>query len=371
MSIRPARGLTAIAALGFAALILYASLYPFSGWRWPPGRGLSDLLALPWPPYRIPFDIVSNLVGYLPLGLLGVLAVRAGGGGILAALAVGIAAGAGLSYVVEVVQHFLPGRHPSLLDWALNTGGATVGALLGLAIRGLGWPERLRRATAAWMPPDAVGAVSLLLIWPAALLFPTAVPLGLGQVGPRLKPWLAGWLEGVPWAETWHAALTASGPAVATPGAPTDAVLTALGLLAPCLVAFSVVPSGWRRVGLAVGAPLLASGVLTLSTALNFGPEHAATWVTPGTVPALIGGTLLAVACAALPRRLAAPLGLVAVTAGVILASQVPADPYLADSLQGWEQGRFIRFHGLAQWVGWLWPYAAGLWLLRRTGQRR
>ena len=26
-------------------------------------------------------------------------------------------------------------------------------------------------------------------------------------------------------------------------------------------------------------------------------------------------------------------------------------------SLQAWEQGRFIRFHGLAQWVGWLWPY--------------
>ena len=25
----------------------------------------------------------------------------------------------------------------------------------------------------------------------------------------------------------------------------------------------------------------------------------------------------------------------------------------------GWEQGRFIRFHGAAQWVGWLWPYAA------------
>jgi hypothetical protein len=35
-------------------------------------------------------------------------------------------------------------------------------------------------------------------------------------------------------------------------------------------------------------------------------------------------------------------------------------------SLQGWEQGRFVRFHGLAQWVGWLWPYAAMAWLLAR-----
>ena len=28
----------------------------------------------------------------------------------------------------------------------------------------------------------------------------------------------------------------------------------------------------------------------------------------------------------------------------------------------------FIRFHGLSQWIGWLWPYAAGLWLLGRLG---
>ena len=40
--------------------------------------------------------------------------------------------------------------------------------------------------------------------------------------------------------------------------------------------------------------------------------------------------------------------------------------PYFAQSLHGWEQGRFIRFHGAAQWVGWLWPYAAIVYLLTR-----
>ena len=29
------------------------------------------------------------------------------------------------------------------------------------------------------------------------------------------------------------------------------------------------------------------------------------------------------------------------------------------------EQGRFIRFHGLAQWLGWLWPYAAVVYLIQ------
>jgi hypothetical protein len=212
--------------------------------------------------------------------------------------------------------------------------------------------------------------VALLLSWPAALLFPTAVPLGLGQIGPYLRPLLAGWLEDVPWAETWYQALAVppNPPGPAEPLA--EALITALGLLLPCLLAYVVVERGWRRLILALGAPLVAGATLTLSTALNFGPEHALTWMAPGRLPALVLGTLLALACAALPRRLSASLGLVVITAGVMLTAQVPVDPYVADSLQAWEQGKFIRFHGLAQWLGWLWPYAAGLWLLLRAGQR-
>jgi hypothetical protein len=54
----------------------------------------------------------------------------------------------------------------------------------------------------------------------------------------------------------------------------------------------------------------------------------------------------------------------------VALVAQAPTDPYFAQSLQAWEQGRFIRFHGAAQWVGWLWPYAAMAYLLARVSAR-
>jgi hypothetical protein len=63
-------------------------------------------------------------------------------------------------------------------------------------------------------------------------------------------------------------------------------------------------------------------------------------------------------------------LGFAALAVLVTLVARAPADPYYAASLQGWEQGRFIRFHGLAQWVGWLWPYAAMVWLLGRMARR-
>jgi hypothetical protein len=52
--------------------------------------------------------------------------------------------------------------------------------------------------------------------------------------------------------------------------------------------------------------------------------------------------------------------------------NQAPASAYFADTLQAWEQGRFIRFHGLAQWLGWLWPFAVlGYVLLRVSGAER
>src|SRR3979490_1792139 len=54
----------------FTGLVIYASLYPFSGWFWPAGTPLLALLVPPWPRYHVGFDDWSNFVGYMPLGAL-------------------------------------------------------------------------------------------------------------------------------------------------------------------------------------------------------------------------------------------------------------------------------------------------------------
>ena len=53
----------------FAGLVVYASLYPFDGWRI---QGVAPLafLAAPLPQYWTGFDLVANLLGYAPLGFL-------------------------------------------------------------------------------------------------------------------------------------------------------------------------------------------------------------------------------------------------------------------------------------------------------------
>jgi hypothetical protein len=81
----------------------------------------------------------------------------------------------------------------------------------------------------------------------------------------------------------------------------------------------------------------------------------------------LVLGGLAGLVLAILPNRVVAACGLVALTALIALVNQTSIDPYFASSLHGWEQGRFIRFHGVAQWIGWIWPFAALGFLLARV----
>jgi VanZ family protein len=356
-------------ALTWAALIAYASLFPGTGWRWPPGQSMGALLRLPWPPWVDVFDLWANGLGYLPLGLLLLIAARRSGRGPVTAFGLAVLGPAALSYAAEFTQNFLPGRHPSLKDFAMNTLGALGGALLGAALHALGWIDRWHMLRDRWFVRQSAGALALLALWPLALLFPAPVPLGLGQVGERLRELLLDGLDDVPWADAGYQMLANAPPSVRL-WPPVEGVATALGLLAPCLVAYSVMAPGWRRVALALGAPALAAAAMTLSTLLNFGPEHALAWLTPVTLPALLAATALAALLAPAGPRVAAGLGLVVLTGLVTLVAHAPADPYFAQTLQAWELGRFVHFFGLVQWLGWLWPFGAMAWLLSRLGAR-
>ncbi|RZL30331.1 MAG: hypothetical protein EOP35_24015, partial [Rubrivivax sp.] len=53
----------------YAFLIVYASWYPFSGWR-SNGLPLSAFLFAPLPYYWTKFDLLTNIVGYMPFGVL-------------------------------------------------------------------------------------------------------------------------------------------------------------------------------------------------------------------------------------------------------------------------------------------------------------
>jgi hypothetical protein len=132
-----------------------------------------------------------------------------------------------------------------------------------------------------------------------------------------------------------------------------------LGLLIPCLLGYCIIRTVRQRALffiLVLGAGL---GSTWLSAALSYGPQHAWAWFG---VPAQMGVLVASVLMLALlwvPRRAATALVLLALGVYLSLLNQAPDSPYFAQTLSAWEQGRFIRFHGLAQWLGWFWPYVA------------
>ena len=354
-------------AAAFLCLIVYASLHPFSGWEGPtPRDGPWWLLTVPKPSGVTRFDLVSNVLAYIPLGALLAAGLLRGGRSHRVALVTALLAGSALSYAMEVLQHLLPQRVPSIIDWGLNSAGAALGALAMLALHALGVLDLWQRWRERWLLQGRTTGLVLLMLWPLGLLFPPPLPFGLGQVLVRARDALAQALQGTAW-DGW----LRPGPPTTLPLAPGVELLgIAAGLLAPVLLAYTLTRPGLPRWVALAAALLLGIAVTTLSTALNFGPEHALTWVTLPALPAILFAGLLALPLAWLPVRSAAAVALLVVSMGVALVNAAPGDAYYAASLQGWEQGRFVRLHGLAQWIGWLWPYATLAYLLGRVASR-
>ncbi len=343
-----------LAAL-FAALVVYASLYPFTGWR---VQGVSPFayLVAPLPQYWTGFDVASNLLGYAPLGFLLMLGMwRKGWEPRSWAVALGLPVL--LSLGVETAQTFLPMRVPSNVDLVLNGAGALIGSVVAWAMERMGVLRRWSRFREDWFEPTAHGSIVLLALWPFALLYPLSVPFGLGQVWDRLEAGLVEVLD-----ETPFLAWVPMRLELPLPLSPlSEAFCIALGLLAPLLMGYGEMRSVARRAVFLVMLFLCAFGAAGLSAALTYGPTHAWAWMN---AQAELGmGLALALGLMALSfsRRLCHVLMLLCLAVSLTLLNSASDSPYFAQSLEVWEQGRFIRFHGLSQWLGWLWPFAA-LW---------
>lgn len=351
-------------ALVYVGLVVYASLYPFTDWR---SQGILPwaFLAAPWPKYWTGFDVATNVLGYVPLGfLLALSALRTGRARYAVALAT--LAASVLSLAMESLQSYLPARVPSNIDLGLNALGAWLGALIAWALERLGVLDRWSNFRARWFVADARGGLVLLALWPWALLFPPAVPFGLGQVLERIENALADLLINTPFLAWLPVRDIELQPLL--PGA--ELICVMLGLLIPCLLGFCIIRAVRRRsVFLALLFPL-GMGATALSAALSYGPEHAWVWFSLPVKAGLIAGLVLALLLLWVPRRASAALVVLALGSYLSLLNQAPASPYFAQTLSIWEQGRFIRFHGLAQWLGWVWPYAALLYVLTQVWGR-
>lgn len=118
--------------VGYVLLIVYASLSPFSGWQ-EQGLDFIEVMRAPLALTYTAFDAASNVLAYLPLGLLLVLTARQHWPP-LRSLAVTLAVAVLLSLSLEYLQCYLPSRTASNVDVLTNALGALVGGASALVL---------------------------------------------------------------------------------------------------------------------------------------------------------------------------------------------------------------------------------------------
>ncbi len=351
-------------ALIYMGLVAYASLYPFVDWR---DQGIAPwafLIAAP-PRYWTGFDVAINVAGYAPLGgLLALSALRTGR--TRHAVLLPVFAAALLALIMEGLQIYLPARVSSREDLLLNSAGAFFGAFCTVILSKMGAIDRWSQIRGRWFVPQSRGGIVLLALWPVALLFPPAVPFGLGQVMERLEQALGAQLVDTPFLNWLPMRETELQPLV--PGA--EMVCVWLGLMIPCLLGFCIVRTRTRRAVLVLMTVAVGVVASALSAALSWGPAHAWAWLGLPVQVGLALAVVLSLVLALVPWRASAALLLLSLGIYLSVLNQAPEGVYFAQTLQAWEQGRFIRFHGLAQWLGWLWPYSTLVYVLSLIWQR-
>jgi VanZ family protein len=160
----------------WALLIASASLYPFDA-QWRPLLeslldGLPRLREWREPSQR---DAIVNLLLYLPFGLLGSMALENSRSAALRII-VPILGAAVLSLGVEIAQHALPPRDPSLADWIVNVASAGVGTLLAAVYSALPVRPLSRRLQRIALGPAPALLVALWLIAHLAPFVPRLRP---------------------------------------------------------------------------------------------------------------------------------------------------------------------------------------------------
>ncbi len=355
-------------ALGvYVVALVYASLYPWRGWRSFGWAGL-HFVSEPWPRYWTWFDVFSNVAVYLPLGAL-VARVSRRRLAPAGALLLGLLAGSALSFALESLQSYLPGRVPSRLDWLTNTLGALIGATVVLAApaphaAGEGWTWH----RPVVLKPHASSLVTLVVAWLLVQWYPQRLLFGSGDVLEPLMRWLRTQAEQLTiehglspvlaqLASEWLPALSSlqvpDAYAVIVEAGVAASAIVAIGML----VADALQPSAPR--GVVTGAVIaLALMAKVASSAWLLEPGQSFGWLTAGAQAGLVLGLVLLALLGADGQRARLWTALAALAVCAVASNMHPVNAYQA-TLAPSPEGASRNFQALLHAFALLWPYAA------------
>ncbi len=348
-------------ALAYLLVIVYASVQPLRGWRFP-AADVYGFLTAPWPRYITLTDVLINVAAYLPLGFLLTLGLRISMPPVVA-VAAGFMLALAASVALEGVQMFLPTRIASNIDVLANGAGALVGALAAPLFLP---SQRLGARLGVWRDhvflPGALTDAGILVaaLWIVTQLNPFSQVFGTGNLRGTFD--LPHWLFHTP-----NLLLSA------------EATVVFLNLLAVGLLLSTLVRAEARR-GLVITLTIAAAlACKMLITAFLDKPQGAWAWMTPGAMFGLALGAALLAGALALGQLARLVLALLAMLLALAAINLAPDNPYfsLPSRLTGGRASHFLSFSAILRALSELWPLialsylGAALWNMRLHSRAR
>lgn len=337
------------ACLVYLVLIVYASLFPFSGWENPQVSPFHFLME-PLPKYWTWFDILTNIIAYLFLGFLLVTSMTPFLRG-MSALILSVFLGGALSFCMEAIQNYLSVRISSNLDLMMNILGTFLGGVIGLFMTPILFREdRFHFFMQRWVRFQSSRVLVIPLLWPLAQIYPQNYLFGNGE----LRNLLAMGIESlrVPLFEFsaqqyWLA----------------ETLITATGLSSAMLIYFYLLKPDAPKLFIGTLMLIITMAIKTIACALYF-ENQAFVWLTPGAIGGIIFGILMVMGLAFSASDVQWKMALFMSLISFIAINVLPENQYFLSTLQTWSQGKFLNFNGVAHFVTLSWPFLAFLFLI-------
>jgi VanZ family protein len=329
----------------YTLCIVYVSLNPFTGWSVPEN---APPIWLSWPRYISFFDVVINILAYIPLGMYAYIFLRPRFGPRAAAM-LSVLAGLALSAAMESLQQYLPTRITSNVDLIANTSGAVIGVAL--------------TAWFAWTPHFEVlgtwrdrifikGRLAnlgqlLLALWFISQLNPSIPFLGAGNViNALLEPWNSRADAATFWIPQ------AAGMALNFCG---------IALFISLLVQRALKPAVF-----AVAVLALALLIKTAAAVLLLKEPLIPNWLGRETLAGLAGGITLLLIFSSLRRRQRLFASGLIILAGGVMSKLAAIYDSPSEILRvfKWPYGQLLNFTSLTQFINEAWPLVALVYLI-------
>jgi VanZ family protein len=325
--------------LGYGLFIVYASLSPFSGWQ-DQGLEVHAVLTMPLLMQYTSFDVIINLLVYLPLGLLSGLALQTRCG-VAVAVLVATLCGATLSAMKEYAQMYLPARVSSNLDLLTNVGGTLLGALLAASIAPRAWFSLhlpLWRTRLFRNERGESFGLALVLLWVFAQINPSLPMLGSVFISEVARaPFVAAQPEPFRWMES---------------------LATLLNMLMLGTLLLILLRTGRHVINVLL--PLLFVVAMTkFIMAVTLLKSWALLlWINGEAMLGICVSVMLLIAVNQLPRVQLMRLAILSALGYWILAYWVlsAGNPSVAMHLYQWNYGHLLNYNGLSQAVAWAFP---------------